>query len=68
MKIEGKSELETKSYWIIIISAALIGLGILLGSFIQGTIYLASLGAILFMVGICIYIVSQLIEKTEEAD
>ena len=68
MKIQGKTKLETMSYWTIIASAVLLILGILLGSFVQGTVYLASFGALLLMVGICIYIVSQLIEKTEEAD
>ncbi len=68
MKIEGNSKWETRSYWIIIASAVLIFFGILLGSFIQGTIYFASLGSLLLMLGICIYIVSQLIERTEEAD
>ena len=65
---EGKNKKESLSYKIITISAVLIFLGILLGSFIQGTIYLAALGALLLMAGICIYIVSQLIENTEEAD
>ena len=68
MKIEAKTKWEKISYKIIIISAVLIFLGILLGSFIQGTVYLASLGALLVMLGICIYIVSQLIDKTEEDD
>ena len=68
MKIEGKNKWETISYKMIIISAILLFFGILLGSFIQGTIYLASLGALLAMVGICIYIVSQLIDNTEEDD
>jgi len=65
---EGKNKYETWSYRIIILSAIMIFFGILLGSFIQGTIYLASFGALLTMAGICIYIVSQLIEHTEEAD
>lgn len=68
MKIEGKTKWETISYWTIIASAVLIFFGILLGSFVQGTIYFASLGSILLMLGICIYIVSQIIERTEEAD
>ena len=66
MKIEGKNKWESLSYKAMIISAVLIFFGILLGSFIQNTIYLASFGSLLLMLGICLYIASQLIEKTDK--
>jgi len=66
MKIEGKNKWESLSYKAMIVSAVLIFSGILLGSFIQYTIYLASFGSLLLMLGICLYIASQLIEKTDK--
>ncbi len=61
-KIKGsdkKETLENVSFLIIVISAAMISVGIGLGSFIQGTVFIAVFGAFLVMVGIIAYIVSQ---------
>ncbi|NIO44164.1 MAG: hypothetical protein GTN36_01245 [Candidatus Aenigmarchaeota archaeon] len=54
-----KEVLENISFIIILISTALFSIGIGLGSFAQGTIYLSVFGSFFIMVGIVIYIVSQ---------
>ena len=54
--------LENLSFYIIVISAIMIAIGIGLGSFIQGTVYLSLLGSFFVMVGIVFYIASQFIE------
>ncbi len=62
--IKGKSKaesLENISFIIIVISAILICIGISLGSFIKGTVFIASFGSFTVMVGIVIYIISQFI-------
>ncbi len=56
---------ENLSYYIIISATVLIFLGVLLGSFIQGTIYLGALGGFLLLVGIILYIVSELRKKSD---
>ena len=53
------------NYYIIIISAALLFLGILLGSFVPGAGYLGALGGLLLLVGIVLYIVSELRKKSD---
>jgi hypothetical protein len=54
-----KERLENWSYLITIISGVLVAIGIGIGSFIQGTVLIASFGAFFFMVGIIIFIASQ---------
>ena len=62
LKGENRKEYtENISFVIIVISGILIVLGIGLGSFIHGTILMASLGSFLVMVGIVVYIASQFI-------
>ena len=56
-----KEVLESISFIIAVISAILLVIGIGLGSFIQGTIFLSSFGSFFVMVGIVIYIISQFI-------
>jgi len=52
---------ENISFLIIVVSAIMIAGGIALGSFIQGTVYVAMAGAFFVMLGIVVYIVSQFI-------
>jgi len=54
---------ERRSYKVIITSAIMISIGLLLGSFIKYTVILASTGAFVLLIGIVLYIYSQLIEK-----
>ena len=56
-----KESVENISFLIIVISAVMVSAGIGLGSFIQGTILIAVLGAFFVMVGIVVYITSQFI-------
>jgi hypothetical protein len=53
--------IENISFLIITISAVMVSVGIGLGSFIQGTVFIAVLGAFLVMVGIIVYIISQFV-------
>lgn len=59
----GKEFLENLSYVLIILSAACIAIGILLGSFVKYTVLIAAFGAFMIIPSIIIYIISQLIEK-----
>ena len=54
-----KEVLENISFIIILISAIMFSIGIGLGSFIQGTLFLSVFGSFFIMIGIVIYIVSQ---------
>jgi len=66
-KIRGsnnKETLENVSFYIIVISAIMVAIGIGLGSFIQGTILLSVLGAFFVMIGIIIYIISQFLGES----
>jgi len=54
---------ERRSYKVIITSAIMISIGLLLGSFIKYTVILASTGTFVLLIGIVLYIYSQLIEK-----
>ena len=54
---------ENISYTVMFTSAFLIFIGLLLGSFVQYVVYLGAFGSFLLLVGISIYIVSQLIEN-----
>ena len=65
---EGKNEqekLEKFSYLVIIVSAILIGFGLLLGSFIRYIVYIGTFGSFLTLIGILLYIVSQFMHKGE---
>ena len=56
-----KEYIENASFVIIVISAVMVSIGIGIGSFIQGTIFIAVFGAFFVMVGIVVYIISQFI-------
>ncbi|MFQ6009971.1 MAG: hypothetical protein ACE5J7_02520 [Candidatus Aenigmatarchaeota archaeon] len=58
-----KEYIENMSYVIMFISAFFIFLGLGLGSFVPYFVYLAAFGSFLLLVGIAIYIASQLIEE-----
>lgn len=60
---KGKNKsLENISFYIIVISAIMVSVGIGIGSFIPGTIFIGSLGAFFVMIGIVFYIISQFSE------
>jgi len=54
-----KEVLENISFIIILISAIMFSIGIGLGSFVQGTVFLSVFGSFFIMIGIVIYIISQ---------
>jgi len=56
-----RESIENISFLIIVASAVMVSAGIGLGSFIQGTIFMAVFGAFFVMVGIVAYIASQFI-------
>lgn len=56
-----KEYIENISFVIIVLAGIMVASGILLGSFIQGTIFIASFGSMFVMIGIVAYIVSQFI-------
>jgi hypothetical protein len=51
---------------LVVISVALVLLGMILGGFVKYTVYLASLGALLLLPAILVYIASQLMEVRHE--
>ena len=55
-----QKRLENISYKSIIVSAVMIFLGLLLGSFVKYTVLLASVGTFILLVGIILYIIAQL--------
>jgi len=57
-----KEVLENVSFFIIVVSAIAVSIGIGIGSFIQGTVLIAVIGSFFVMAGIVIYIISQFIE------
>lgn len=57
---DSENKHESWSYKIIVLATIMIGVGIILGSFIQYTVILATVGAFLLLVGIVLYIFSQL--------
>ncbi|MCD6477140.1 MAG: hypothetical protein J7K26_03200 [Candidatus Aenigmarchaeota archaeon] len=57
---EKKIKVAKVSYNLTIMSTIMIFLGILLGSFIPYTVYLASIGSFLLLISIIIYIISEL--------
>ena len=56
-----KEFIENISFLIIALSAILVSAGIGLGSFIQGTVFIAVFGAFFFMIGAVAYLASQFI-------
>jgi hypothetical protein len=56
-----REKLENISYLIIFISAIMVSAGIGIGAFVQGTVFVAVIGAFFVMVGIFAYIASQFI-------
>jgi len=52
---------ENISFLVIVVSAIMVSAGIGLGSFVQGTVFIAVFGAFFVMVGIVVYIISQFI-------
>lgn len=56
-----KDYFENVSLLIIVASAVLVSVGIGLGSFVAGTVLIAVVGAFFVIVGIVLYIISQLI-------
>lgn len=60
-----KEVFENVSFYVIVISAIMVAVGIGLGSFIQYTIFIATLGGFFVMVGIVIYITSQFMEEAK---
>lgn len=57
---ERQKKFEEISYKIVILSAVMIFIGLLLGSFIKYTVFLASFGVFILLVGIILYIIAQL--------
>ena len=63
-KLKGDSTreyIENISFAIIVISGIMLSAGIMLGSFIQGTIFIASFGSLFVLIGIVTYIASQFV-------
>ena len=67
LKLPKLKGLDDITFWLFVVSAILIVAGVALGSFVHGTIYIAILGAALFMIAIFIYIGSQLIGKRTDS-
>ena len=64
--IKGKTFVETLeniSFLIIILSALLVSIGIAIGSFYKGLILLASIGSFTLLIGIIIFVVSEIIRE-----
>lgn len=55
--------LENVSFVTLVVATALVIIGIGIGSFVQGMVFLGSFGAFLILAGIILYIVSQFLEK-----
>lgn len=56
-----KEYVENVSFMIIVISSLMVATGMFVGSFVQGTIFIASFGSVFVLVGITVYITSQFI-------
>ena len=56
-----KEFLENLSYVVIFISAVMVSIGVGIGSFIEGTILIAILGAFFVLIGVVVYVASQFI-------
>ncbi len=67
--LKGKNRQEfigNLSYVVILASAAMLFIGIGLGSFVQYVVFLGAAGALLVLIGIILYIVSQLMAPAKE--
>ena len=60
-----RAKLENWSFIITVISGLMVAIGIGLGSFIQGSIFIASFGSFFFMFGVIIFIISQFFEEVK---
>lgn len=60
-----KSKLENWSFIITVVSGLMVALGIGLGSFVQGSILIATFGSFFFVIGILVFIVSQFFEEVK---
>jgi len=60
-----KDRLENWSFIITVISGIMVALGIGLGSFVQGTVFIASFGSFFFMIGVIVFIISQFAEEVK---
>ena len=56
---------ENTAIAMIVGSAVLVGIGVLVGSFVPYVVYLGSIGGMLLLGGIALYIVSQMMDKKE---
>lgn len=63
---KGGERYERISYLLIFAAVAMVMAGILLGSFVRYTVYVAAAGALLLLPGIVLYIASQLMERRNE--
>jgi len=54
-----KKEKVCLSFYLIILGSVLVGIGLLLGSFVKGTVFLASIGSFVFLVGIVYFIIQE---------
>ena len=67
LKAGGRQQFyERLSFLLVFVSAALIWVGLLLGSFVTYTVFLAAFGALLLVPAVMIYIASQLMEEKNE--
>jgi len=62
----GKLSLENLSYFLLFASAAMIAIGVGLGTFVRYTVYIASVGSLLLLASIILYIISQLMAPESE--
>jgi len=60
-----RPKLENWSFIVTVVSGLLVAIGIGLGSFIQGSIFIASFGSFFFMFGVIIFIISQFFEEVK---
>ena len=57
-----KGKFEELSYKTILLSAGMIVIGLLLGSYVKYTVLLASTGTFILLLGIIFYIISQMVD------
>ena len=57
-----KVKFEELSYKTILLSAGMIVIGLLLGSYVKYTVLLASTGTFILLLGIIFYIISQMVD------
>ena len=66
LKPNGKLSLENLSYLLLFASTAMIAIGVGLGTFVRYTVYVASVGSLLLLASIILYIISQLMAPESE--